>query len=127
VDRINENVAHLYQPFHPSILKILKQIFSAAEGKGKSVSICGELGGDPMATCLILGLGKIHELSMDPHSIPKVKKILRMITLKEAQALADHALRLSSAEEVNQLITSEMRSRFPSDFDRDLDFGEKPG
>ncbi len=127
VDRINENVAHLYQPFHPSVLKILKQIFAAAENKGKPVSICGELGGDPMATCLILGLGKIHELSMDPHSIPKVKKILRMITIKEAQSLAEHALRLTSAEDVNKFISTEMRTRFPSDFDRDLTFEEKVG
>ena len=127
VDRINENVAHLYQPYHPSVLKILKQIFTAAEKKGKPVSICGELGGDPMATCLILGLGRIHELSMEPHSIPKVKKILRMVTLKEAQKLADQALGLRTTEEVNQLITTEMRTRFPSDFDRDLAFGEKAG
>ena len=125
VDRINENVAHLYQPFHPSVLRILREIFSIAENMGKPVSICGELGGDPMATFLLLGLGKVHELSMEPHSIPKVKKILRKVTLKEARELADHALSLSTSEEVNRFINNEMRSRFPSDFDRDLAFGEK--
>jgi len=125
VDRINENVAHLYQPFHPSVLRILRDIFAVAENMGKPVSICGELGGDPMATFLLLGLGKVHELSMEPHSIPKVKKILRKVTLKEARELADHALSLSTSEEVNRFINSEMRNRFPSDFDRDLAFGEK--
>ena len=125
VDRINENVAHLYQPFHPSVLKILRDIFVIAENMGKPVSICGELGGDPMATFLLLGLGKVHELSMEPHSIPKVKKILRKMTLKEARELADHALSLSTSEEINRFINSEMRNRFPSDFDRDLAFGEK--
>jgi phosphoenolpyruvate-protein phosphotransferase (PTS system enzyme I) len=125
VDRINENVAHLYQPFHPSVLKILRDIFVVAENMGKPVSICGELGGDPMATFLLLGLGKVNELSMEPHSIPKVKKILRKVTLKEARELADHALSLSTSEEVNRFINNEMRSRFPSDFDRDLAFGEK--
>lgn len=125
VDRINENVAHLYQPFHPSVLKILREIFVTAESMRKPVSICGELGGDPMATFLLLGLGKVHELSMEPHSIPKVKKILRKITLKEARELADHALSLSTSDEINRFINSEMRSRFPSDFDRDLAFGEK--
>jgi len=125
VDRINENVAHLYQPFHPSVLRILRDIFSTAEKMGKPVSICGELGGDPMATFLLLGLGKVHELSMEPHSIPKVKKILRKVTLKEARELADHALSLSTSEEINRFINDEMRSRFPSDFDRDLAFGEK--
>jgi phosphotransferase system enzyme I (PtsI) len=125
VDRINENVAHLYQPFHPSVLRILKEILKTAEKVGKPVSICGELGGDPMATFLLLGLGKVNELSMEPHSIPKVKKILRKITLKEARELADHSLSLSTSEEINRFINSEMRSRFPSDFDRDLAFGEK--
>jgi phosphotransferase system enzyme I (PtsI) len=125
VDRINENVAHLYQPFHPSVLKILRDVFVVAEKMGKPVSICGELGGDPMATFLLLGLGKVHELSMEPHSIPKVKKILRKVTLKDARELADHALSLSTSEEINRFINSEMRSRFPSDFDRDLAFGEK--
>ena len=125
VDRINENVAHLYQPFHPSVLKILRDVFVVAEKMGKPVSICGELGGDPMATFLLLGLGKVHELSMEPHSIPKVKKILRKVTLKDARELADHALSLSTSEEINRFINSEMRSRFPSNFDRDLAFGEK--
>lgn len=125
VDRINENVAHLYQPFHPSVLRILREILKTAEKMGKPVSICGELGGDPMATFLLLGLGKVNELSMEPHSIPKVKKILRKITLKEARELADHSLSLSTSEDINRFINSEMRSRFPSDFDRDLAFGEK--
>ena len=125
VDRINENVAHLYQPFHPAVLKILREIFTVAEKKGKPVSICGELGGDPMATFLLLGLGKVQQLSMEPHSIPKVKKILRKVTLKEARRLADHALSLTTSEEVDRFIKNEMRSRFPSDFDRDKAFSEK--
>ena len=73
IDRINENIAHLYQPFHPSVLRSLKQIFEAAQKANKKVSICGELGGDPMATMLLLGLGDLGDLSMEPHSIPKVK------------------------------------------------------
>ncbi len=125
VDRINENVAHLYQPFHPAVLRILRDVFTVAERKGKPVAICGELGGDPLATFLLLGLGKVDELSMEPHSIPKVKKILRKVTLKEARKLADHALSLSTSEEINRFINDEMRNRFPSDFDRDMAFGER--
>ena len=125
VDRGNEHVAHLYQPFHPAVLYTLKHIFQAAEPLGKPVAICGELGGDPLATALLLGLGRVHELSMEPHSIPKVKKIIRKITIDEAVAVADRALALSSAEEINQMVFEEMRHRFPSDFDRDLAFGER--
>jgi len=125
VDRVNETVAHLYQPFHPSVIRSLKQIFVAANKAGKKVSICGEMGGDPMATMLLLGLGKLEDLSMEPHSIPKVKKIIRLIRLDEARQMADHVLNLSSVEEISRFIAEEMRTRFPDDFDRDLSFQEK--
>jgi phosphoenolpyruvate-protein phosphotransferase (PTS system enzyme I) len=125
VDRINENVAHLYQPFHPSVIKSLKQIFVAANKADKKVSICGELGGDPMATMLLLGLGKLEDLSMEPHSIPKVKKIIRLIRLDDARQMADHVLSLNTVEEITRFIAEEMRTRFPDDFDRDLSFQKK--
>ncbi|TDJ60905.1 MAG: phosphoenolpyruvate--protein phosphotransferase [Nitrospina sp.] len=125
VDRTNENVAYLYQPFHPAILKLLKDIFVLANARGKPVSICGEMGGDPMATLLLLGLGEIQELSMEPHSIPKVKKILRKVTIAEAKILADKALTMATAKEINQFISEEMRNRFPTDFDRNMVFEEK--
>ncbi|MED5353091.1 MAG: putative PEP-binding protein, partial [Nitrospinota bacterium] len=103
----------------------LKQIFNAANKVGKKISICGELGGDPMATMLLMGLGKIDNLSMEPHSIPKVKKIIRLIRLEEARQLANHVLNLKSVEEVSSFIANEMRARFPDDFDRDLSFQER--
>ena len=124
IDRINENIAHLYQPFHPSVLRSLKQIFQAASKADKKVSICGELGGDPMATMLLLGLGDLCDLSMEPHSIPKVKKIIRLIRIEEARQMADHVLNLSSVEEISRFIANEMRTRFPEDFNRDLSFQE---
>ncbi len=125
VDRTNESVSHLYQPLHPSVLKVLKDVFDSAKRFGKPVCICGELGGDPLATVLLLGLGDLQELSMEPHSIPKVKKVIRKISMEEARQMADHVLGLTSTEEINQYVTAEMRSRFPSDFDRDMTFEEK--
>lgn len=125
VDRVNESVAHLYQPFHPSVLRTLKNIMQSAENEGKRVSICGELGGDPMATMLLLGLGKIDDLSMEPHSAPKVKKVIRTIRLEEARQLADDVLQMSSPDEITSFINNAMRVRFPEDFDRDLSFEEK--
>ena len=124
IDRINENIAHLYQPFHPSVLRSLKKILEAASKANKKVSICGELGGDPMATMLLLGLGDLADLSMEPHSIPKVKKIIRLIRIEEARQMANHVLNLSSVEEISRFITNEMRSRFPEDFNRDPSFQE---
>jgi phosphoenolpyruvate-protein phosphotransferase (PTS system enzyme I) len=125
VDRVNENVAHLYQPFHPSVLRTLKNIMTSAQNAGKKVSICGELGGDPMATMLLLGLGKFDDLSMEPHSVPKVKKIIRTIHLEEARQIADDVLQMISPHEIASFITNTMRVRFPEDFDRDLSFEEK--
>jgi phosphoenolpyruvate-protein phosphotransferase (PTS system enzyme I) len=125
VDRVNESVAHLYQPFHPSVLRTLKNIMKSAENAGKKVSICGELGGDPMATMLLLGLGKFDDLSMEPHSVPKVKKIIRTIRLEEARQLANDVLQMSYPHEIASFITNTMRVRFPEDFDRDLSFEEK--
>jgi phosphoenolpyruvate-protein phosphotransferase (PTS system enzyme I) len=125
VDRVNENVAHLFQPFHPSVLRTLKAIMQSADEAGKKVSICGEMGGDPMATMLLLGLGKLDDLSMEPHSVPKVKKIIRTIRLEEARQLADDVLKMKSSDEITSYIADEMRARFPEDFDRDLSFEEK--
>jgi phosphotransferase system enzyme I (PtsI) len=125
VDRMNQDVAHLYQPYHPAILKTLKNLIVSAKSAGKPITICGELGGDPLATFLILGLGFEGELSMDPHSIPKVKKILRKANFHEAKDMADKVLKMNSIDEINAFIIDEMRARFPSDFDRDKTFGEK--
>lgn len=125
VDRTNENVALLHQPFHPAVLKTLKGVFDAAGNSGKEFSVCGELGGDPLATAILLGLGNHRELSMEPHSIPKVKKIIRKISMEEARQMADHVLSLTSQDEINRFIMTEMQSRFPSDFDWDTSFEEK--
>jgi len=116
VDRVNEQVSHLYQPFNPAILKILKHIFSAAETARKKISICGEIGGDPIATLFLLGLGNLSDLSMDPHSIPRIKKIIRQSTLKDAQFFSKNLLDLSSTGEINLFLDEEMKKRYPSDF-----------
>ncbi len=112
----------MYQPFHPAVLRTLKKIILAAQNAGKKVSICGELGGDPIATLLLIGLGKVDELSMEPHSIPKVKKILRKISHIEAQALAQKAMSMDSTLEINQYIIEEMKRKFPDDFEHNLDY-----
>ncbi len=125
VDRTNETVAHLYKAFHPAIIKTLKSIFDAANKANKKVSICGEMGGDPMATLLLLGLGNINQLSMDPHSIPKIKKIIRSVDMAEARKLANNVLEMSSSREINRYINEEMKNRFPEDFNRNSNYQEK--
>jgi len=125
VDRVNEQVAHLYQPYNPAILKTLKHIFDVAETAGKKVSVCGELGGDPMATLFLLGLGNLSSLSMDPHSIPKVKKIICQSNIKDAQEFSIKLLSLNSTNEINRFLIEEMEKRYPADFAQDSTFQAK--
>ena len=116
VDRMNEQVAHLYQPYNPAILKTLKQVFDNAHAVGKDVSICGELGGDPMATLFLLGLGNLDSLSMDPHSIPHVKKIICQSDMNDAKEFSKQLLKMSSTVEIRCFLNDEMRKRYPLDF-----------
>ena len=119
VDRMNEKVAHLYQPYNPAILKTLRDIFENAQAAGKKVSICGEIGGDPIATLFLLGLDNLDSLSMDPHSIPQVKKIINQSSIKDAKNFTKQLLKLNSTKEINCFLNNEMRKRYPLDFQED--------
>jgi phosphotransferase system enzyme I (PtsI) len=87
VDRINENVIHLYQPAHPSVLKLIRQTIKAAHHHGRWVGVCGEMAADPLLAVLLLGMG-VDELSMAPSAVPAVKDVIRKTPLVEAQKLA---------------------------------------
>ncbi|MBI5182806.1 MAG: phosphoenolpyruvate--protein phosphotransferase [Nitrospinae bacterium] len=108
IDRVNERVTYLYQPLHPSILRMIKSVLSAAHKEGISVGICGEMGGDPLNIMILLGLGEIRELSMNPRSIPEIKKMIRLITLEEVRGIADRAISLTSVDEINEFAKNEM-------------------
>ena len=99
VDRVNDRVAHLYEPAHPAVLKLIKHTIDAGHARGIWVGICGQMASDPIVTPLLLGLG-IDELSMAPSSVPVVKDIVRSIVWEEARVLADDALAAGSATEV---------------------------
>jgi phosphotransferase system enzyme I (PtsI) len=117
VDRVNEQVAYLYQPIHPSVLRILKGIISSAGKKGVSVSVCGMMGGDPVHTLLLLGMGNIESISMDPHSIPKMKKFIRQILYKDAARIADEVLSLRSIDEIKLYLSKEIPKIYPEDIE----------
>ncbi len=102
VDRSNENVAYLYQPSHPSILKLIDQVVQAARRKKIWVSVCGEMAGNPFFVPLLIGLG-VNELSMSPASIGPVKRIIRKIEMYETEILAKEALLCSCASDALNL------------------------
>ncbi|MDX2494919.1 MAG: phosphoenolpyruvate--protein phosphotransferase [Desulfuromusa sp.] len=119
VDRGNEHVAYLYDPLHPAILRALKATCDAANSAGIEVCICGEMAGESLYTLVLVGLG-LHELSMNPACIPRVKRVLRQISKQDGEFLVDKLLSLSTSHEVSITIENEMRSRLPDIFAQPL-------
>jgi phosphoenolpyruvate-protein phosphotransferase (PTS system enzyme I) len=99
VDRVNEEVAHLYDPLHASILRLIHQTVKACHDAGKWVGMCGEMAADPEVTPILVGLG-LDELSVSPAAVPKIKKGIRGLDFRECQELAKEVLRNPSRDNV---------------------------
>jgi phosphoenolpyruvate-protein phosphotransferase (PTS system enzyme I) len=99
IDRVNDRIAHLYEPTHPAVLRTLKQIVDEARKHKLPVSVCGEMAGDPVFAPLLLGLG-VDCLSMSPAWLPSVKFLVRAMTMSDARALAAEALTMTSPKEI---------------------------
>src|SRR3989338_7584180 len=115
IDRVNEHVAYLYEPLHPAALRIIKHTVDAAHNAGIAVGLCGEMAGEPKYALILLGLG-LDQLSMNALSILKVKKLIMSIKYSEAKKIAEIALTLPTADEVERFIGGEMRKRFPEEY-----------
>ena len=99
VDRMNEKIAHLYEPTHPAIVRLIKTTVDAAHARKVWVSVCGEMAGDPLFTALLIGLG-VDELSAAPPLLARVKYLIRRLKLSEARELAAFALDCESPVEI---------------------------
>ncbi len=115
IDRVNKNVAYLYEPLHPAILRLIKQVIEAGHAKGIPVGMCGEMAGDPKYTLLLLGMG-LDQYSTNADALLKIKRIVRSVSFQEAQDVAKEVLSYSSASESEQFITELMEERFPDLF-----------
>ncbi|MCL1990685.1 MAG: phosphoenolpyruvate--protein phosphotransferase [Defluviitaleaceae bacterium] len=102
-DRMSEKVAYLYQPYHPSILRLIKMVIDAAHQAGKWTGMCGEMAGDALAIPLLLGLG-LDEFSMSATSILAARKQISHLSKKEMANLANEALNMQTMEEVVALV-----------------------
>ncbi|HTL56205.1 MAG TPA: phosphoenolpyruvate--protein phosphotransferase [Candidatus Limnocylindrales bacterium] len=116
VDRMNEKIAHLYEPTHPAIVRLIKATVDAAHRHQVWVSVCGEMASDPVLAPLLLGLG-VDELSVSPPLVPPVKFLIRRLKLSEAKALADFALECESAGEILARCQELARQSAPSLFE----------
>lgn len=110
--RDNERVAYLYDPFHPSVVRLYKETIDAARRAGIWVGLCGELASEPLGIILLVGLG-IDELSMVPHRVPQAKEIIRSIELFKLQESMAKVLTFSTGKAIKRFLIKEVRRLFP--------------
>ncbi len=114
VDRTNETVAELYSAADPAVLRLIALVVAAAQPRGLEVSVCGAMGGEPLYAMLLLGLG-IERLSMPPHQLPEIKRVIRAIRGDVSKTLAARALALGSAAEVVALAREALVEALPEE------------
>ena len=115
VDRTNEKVAGLFTPAHPAVLALIRDVIRAANRQGISVSVCGEMAGEPIYTLLLLGLG-LNTFSMNGPDVPEVKKIIRSTTTEHARQVARKVLSFDSERQVSHYLREETRKIIPEAF-----------
>jgi phosphotransferase system enzyme I (PtsI) len=103
VDRVNKEVAHLYQPLNPAIIRMINHLADVATSTGVKLFMCGEMAGDPVNIPILLGLG-IKRLSMNPQSIPAVKKLIRALNAEDAKGFIKDVLKETSETGVLELV-----------------------
>jgi phosphotransferase system enzyme I (PtsI) len=111
-DRTNESVATLYSPGDPAVLRLIEQVVRAAQKCQLDVNVCGEMSGEPIYTLLLLGMG-LRQLSVTPHNIPEIKNLIRSVSLDEAKQVAQEALCLETARDVNNYLREQTRRILP--------------
>lgn len=113
VDRVNEKIAHLYEPAHPAVLRMVRSIVEAAKASDIWVGICGEMAADPGFALVLLGMG-MDELSVAAIAIPEIKFLIRAATLAQARELAERVLSLRNAQEIRKQINETVSKLAPA-------------
>ncbi|MBA3392318.1 MAG: phosphoenolpyruvate--protein phosphotransferase [Deltaproteobacteria bacterium] len=112
VDRVNEYVSYLYEPLHPSLIRLIGGVANAANAAGIPVTVCGEMAGDPVVAPVLLGLG-IRELSMSAVSVPEIKAVIRATNVGDAQALVQKIKKLPTSAEIRAMVSEYVTSIGP--------------
>jgi phosphoenolpyruvate-protein phosphotransferase (PTS system enzyme I) len=112
IDRRNRRVAHLYQALNPAVLKMIKMTFAAAQKNNIELVMCGEMAGDPINIPVLLGFG-LKNLSMNPASIPVIKKMIRNMDYQKACTFAQKVLKFSTVQEITRFTQAEYKDILP--------------
>jgi len=115
IDRGNEHVAHMYEPLHPAVLRMIKQTVDAGHARGIEVALCGEMAGDVLAVSVLLGLG-LDELSMRPSALPFIKRLLRHSNSSQLKELGTTVLQFSNGQEVRSYLNNYLPRTYPQEF-----------
>jgi phosphotransferase system enzyme I (PtsI) len=111
IDRANEHVAHMYEPLHPGILRMIHHTVEAAHKAGIEVAMCGEMAGEPMYIPILVGMG-LDELSMNAIAIPRVKRLIRLCNKGECVGLVKELLDMPGAQEVKAALSAFFHGKF---------------
>ncbi|HND21923.1 MAG TPA: phosphoenolpyruvate--protein phosphotransferase, partial [Acidobacteriota bacterium] len=115
VDRANPQVAHLYEPLHPAVIRSLKQVVDAGKIAGTLVQICGEMAANPTCAVVLLGLG-LRNFSMSPSAIPNIKRLVRSVRVSEAERLVTRVMELDTPRAIEQFLEGELSKSVPHFF-----------
>lgn len=109
VDRMNENVSYLYNPMHPGVLRLIKNVIEAGHEAGIKVGMCGEMASNVESAAVLLGLG-LDEFSMAPSSIPYIKKTICNLTFEKAGDIAENVLKISDAAQIRNYVKERLNA-----------------
>jgi phosphotransferase system enzyme I (PtsI) len=112
VDRVNEKIAYLYEPAHPAVLLLIRNIIENGHKAGIWVAMCGEMAGDIVMTLILLGLG-LDEFSTSPMATHEIKRIIRSVTMEQAKEIAREALILPTGREVEKFARKKLKELVP--------------
>lgn len=108
VDRMNQKVSYLYDPFNPAVLRLIAHVISCGHKYGKFVGMCGEMAGEPLAAPLLMAMG-LDEFSMSASSIPKVKAVIRSLDISRCRELWERAQKCTDGKEIRILLEAELK------------------
>lgn len=115
IDRVNEHVNYLYEPLHPAVLRLIRDVVHAGHDAGIPVGMCGEMAGEPLYTPILLGL-ELDELSMNAAGIPVIKKVIRSLSRKESKQITEAIFEFSTTSEIHAYVERRMKELFPEEF-----------